>query len=376
MKKNFIKKIATVALATSIMTFGFTGCGDSGKVDEKTAADATEATSSTEDKTEAEKTETTETASETEAKKAGETDTELKKVTIAATGLDGTLTEVARIAQSQGYFEEELAKVGYEPDYQGFAQAGPAINEAFGGGTIDLAFYGDLPALTAISNGIDIKVVASATSQLDYAILAGENSEIASVSDLKGKKIAVGFGTVTYKYLDELLKSNGLSTSDIEIINTNVDGPTMLASNQIDAFVTQYGAGVNYQRAGVGKIVISTKDTPDLSGELILAARTDFIESDRDAVVAIVKALNDAYSFAVENPDDVAAAIATDNFPAEIQAQVYTDHTYAAFNPTLADIAKAKLASMKEYGVSNQFFSSSFEIDDILDLSIQEDAAK
>lgn len=64
---------------------------------------------------------------------------ELKTVTIANPALDGTLTEAAGIAQREGYFEEELAKVGYKPDYQGFAQAGPAINEAFAAKSLDLS---------------------------------------------------------------------------------------------------------------------------------------------------------------------------------------------------------------------------------------------
>lgn len=310
--------------------------------------------------------------SEEQSQKSGE----LKKVTIAATGTDGTLTEVARIAQSKGFFEEELEKVGYTPDYQGFAQAGPAINEAFAGGTIDVAFYGDLPAVTAKSNGVDIKIIASATSQLDYAILGAENTDIKDVTDLKGKKIAVGFGTVTYKYLDDLLKKNGLTISDVEIVNTSVDGPTMLSSGQVDAFVTQYGAGVAYQAAKVGKVIFSTKDTPDIAGELILAARNDFLKSDRDAAVAIVKALYGAYNFAKINPDQVYDLVATENFPAEIQKQVYTDQTFAAFNPEVNDNTKKKLSDIGKYAEDNQLIKSAVNIDDLIDTSISEEVIK
>lgn len=351
--KHF-KRILGVLLA-AFFTFGLYGCG---------AAPAADSSSNHVQN------------SEEQSKEAKKQSAELKKVTIAATGTDGTLTEVARIAQSKGFFEEELAKVGYVPDYQGFAQAGPAINEAFAGGNIDLAFYGDLPAVTAKSNGIDIKIIASDTSQLDYAILGAEDTGIREVSDLKGKKIAVGFGTVTYKYIDELLGQNGLTISDVEIVNTSVDGPAMLSSGQVDAFVTQYGAGVSYQAAKVGKIIFSTKETPELAGELVLAARSDFLSSDHDAAVAAVKALYDAYEFAKANPDEVYDLLATENFPAEIQKQVYTDQKFGAFNPEINDTVIQKIESIETYAQNNQLIQAEVAIDDLIDKSIVQEALK
>lgn len=157
-------------------------------------------------------------------------------------------------------------------------------------------------------------------------------------------------------------------------MNTSVDGPTMLTSGQVDAFVTQYGAGVTYQAGKIGKIIFSTKDTPELSGELFLAARTDFIKNDHDAAVALVKALYDAYDFAVKNPDEVYDLVATKNFPAEIQKQVYTDKTFAAFNPEIGDVSLKKLGDMEKYGEDNQLIKSAVNIDDLVDTSILEEA--
>lgn len=351
------KKIIGILLA-AVLVFGVAGCASSSGKEESAAVSNSESENGA--------------ASSEE----GEEAAELKKVTIANIGTDGTLTEVARIAQSQGFFEEELAKVGYEPDYQGFAQAGPAINEAFAGGTVDLAVYGDMPAITAKSNSVNVKVIASVTSQLDYAILAAGDTDITSVADLKGKKIAVGFGTVTYKYLDALLKLNGLSIDDVEIVNTSVDGPTMLSSNQIDAFITQYAAGVAYQAANIGKIIFSTKDNEELSGQLLLAARADFLETDREAAVAVVKALYDAYEYAKENPDEVYGKLATENFPEAIQKQVYTDQSFAAFNPAISDVTIEKLTDMAQYQKDNQLISSDVDINDLVDKSIEEEAIK
>lgn len=356
--KNY-KKMIGILLAFGL-AFGVIGCANSSGKEEGVAVS----------KSESENNDTTDTSEKKDEP------AELKKVTIATVGVEGTLTEVARIAQSKEFFEEELAKVGYEPDYQGFAQAGPAINEAFAGGTVDVAVYGDMPTITAKSNNVDVKVIASIVSQLDYAILASTDTDITSVADLKGKKIAVGFGTVTYKYLDELLQQNGLSIDDVEVVNTSVDGPTMLSSNQIDAFVTQYVAGVAYQAQNIGKIILSTKDNEELSGQLLLTARSDFLKTDREAAVAIVRALYDAYEYAKENPDEAYEKLATENFPKAIQKQVYTDQSFVAFNPAISNITIKKLTAMEKYQRDSQLISSDVDINELIDKSIAEEVTK
>ena len=69
-----------------------------------------------------------------------------------ATGDHGArMLEAARVAAEKQYFEEELAKVGCRPEYVGFDGAGPAVNEAMIYGDLDVAIYGDMPALVLAS---------------------------------------------------------------------------------------------------------------------------------------------------------------------------------------------------------------------------------
>ena len=68
----------------------------------------------------------------------------------------------------------KLAKVGYKPDYQGFAQAGPAINEAFAAKSLNFVVYGDMPAITAKSNGVDVKIIASVSSQQETSLILNQ----------------------------------------------------------------------------------------------------------------------------------------------------------------------------------------------------------
>lgn len=312
-----------------------------------------------------------------QASNAGNTvEGETKVVRIGSSGTDGTATDAALIAQKLGYFDEELEKAGYKPEYIGFTGAGPAMNEALASGSLDIALYGDLPAITAKSSGIDTKIFASYNSNYPFAVLAGRNSGITSVKDLKGKKVAVGFGTVPYEYLSKLLEKNGLSINDIEVVNTSTDGPTMLASNQVDAVVTADTAVRIYEQKGIGTALISSKDDEDISGLLVASTTSKYISSDRNAVVAVVKALNRAYEYAGANPDDTLEKLVTNNYNKELLSVTYSDRSFSYYNPEITDNVKTRITSAKKFALDNKLITKDINIDELIDSSIYKDASQ
>lgn len=358
-----LKKL-TAVLLTLTLAAGVAGCG----------ASKNSSTSSAQSSTTAETSAAGETSEQTEQTPADTT--ELQKVVIGTTGLDGSMTENAAVAQKEKFFEEELAKVGYYPEYQAFAQQGPAINEAFSSKAIDFAGYGDLPALTAKSNGIDIKVIATTNSNMTYSIVVANDLEISSVADLKGKKVVVGFGTAPYKFFSDLLEKNGLKLTDVEIVNSATDGPTMLPAKQADAFVTAAGPALLYQTNGIGKVFDVSDESGDLSSLFVLAGRTEYIEEHPEVAQALVTALQRAYEFAKENPDKVYEDLATQNLPAEIQKQVYPDTTFAAFNPEITDAAVKNAEGLQAFLKANNIIKNDVNVKEFLDASVYENAVK
>ena len=103
--------------------------------------------------------------------------------------------------------------MGYKAEYYGFANGGVGINEALTSGNLDVAFYGDFPAINYIASGNDAQIFGVVTSRQQSSILARDG--INSVQDLKGKKVATAQGTIQQKYLDEVLEENGLQPSDV-----------------------------------------------------------------------------------------------------------------------------------------------------------------
>lgn len=300
-------------------------------------------------------------------KKADKGKNELKKVRIAVPGNDGTMMENALIAQKKKYFEEELKKVGYYPDYQGFPQAGPAVNEAYASEKIDFAVYGDFPAITAKSSGVDIKVLAVSNRAYNHALIVPKGSDIKSVADLKGKKVVIPLGTVHYKWFQEQVEAAGFTVNDVKTINSVQDGPSMLATGDADAIITAYIGGANYQVSNIGVIVDDSKDDINSAAEFLLTGRTKFVKDNPDAARALVKALNRAYEYALSNTyDDVIETLKTASNTPEVLKLIY-DKDFSYFNPEITKEDKERLSETIAYMKKNDLIAKDVSIDDFVD---------
>ena len=112
------------------------------------------------------------------------------------------------IAAERGYFAEE----GVEVDLVSFKSA-MERDAALQSGNLDGAVSDLLAVIFARSGGFSVH----ATSYTDgnYNLIAGNNSGIASVGDLRGKEIAVSRNTIIEYVTDEILAANGMREQDI-----------------------------------------------------------------------------------------------------------------------------------------------------------------
>ena len=293
---------------------------------------------------------------------------ELKTVKIATPGQGGVLIENALLAQSLGYIDEELKAAGYKAEYMGFAQAGPAINEAFAADEVDFAVYNELPAIMAKSNGIDIKIIATATQDYNYAIIANKDSGITSAKDLAGKKVIATTGTILYKYFADICKENNIDMSSVELVNAQADANSVLASGQADAYVTAYSAALQLEEAGTGSIITDTTSNEDERTGIVLAAKQDTLSSDPNAAVALIKAFKKAADFAQENPDQVYGYLKTDNYTEDLLKKIYSyDTSFSYFEPSFSDIYKSHVENQYEFAKENKLIGSDVDLNSLLD---------
>ncbi len=272
------------------------------------------------------------------------------------------------LAQKLGYIDEELKEAGYKAEYMGFAQAGPAINEAFAAGEIDYAFYNEFPAIMAKSNGIDIKIIATATEDYNYAIIAGKDSGIKTAKDFAGKKVIATTGTVLYKYFVDICKANNIDTSSIEFVNAQADAVSVLASGEADALVTAYSSALQLEEKGIGTIIENTTTNEEERTGIMLAAKSDTLSSKENSAIALIKALKRAADFAQENPDKVYGYLTTESNTEELVKKIYSyDTSFSYFQPFFTDTYRSHVENQYLFAKENSLLGGDVNLDELLD---------
>lgn len=222
-------------------------------------------------------------------------------------------------------FNAALAAHQARAEWRYFVNAGPDINEAFASGQIDLALYGDFPAVIARAGGIDIRLVLPLTrGALESYLVVPTGSSARTLQDLKGKRLAINLGRPWTLAFSRLLHQSGLTLADFQIVNLVMpEGDAAVAGNHVDGQVTLNGLAL--QSRGAARILWSTAGEP-LSWKFGtgLFASDAIIQQAPDLIQAIVAAMISGATFYAkpENRDKyLRIAAATQNLPVELREE-------------------------------------------------------
>jgi NitT/TauT family transport system substrate-binding protein len=128
---------------------------------------------------------------------------------------------------------------------------------------------------------------------------------ITKIADLKGKKVAADApGTATYFTLAWMLKKNGLSIKDVEVVNLSPQA----AANAFIAGNAQIDAGMTYEpflsavraKPEVGKIIATTLDYPMIMDTF--GCTPKFLAENPKAAQALANAYFDAVAMIKAEP--------------------------------------------------------------------------
>ncbi|MFD3587551.1 ABC transporter substrate-binding protein [Streptomyces sp. NPDC058683] len=132
--------------------------------------------------------------------------------------------------------------------------AGPDVINAFRAKSLDLANNAGIPPIQAQFQGFATKIVAiNITRKPNYLFATKPGSDIRTVADFKGKKLAFSQGQAQGVVLLRALKEAGLAYDDVRLVPlTSNQFFTALQSGQVDvaplgntqapAYIQQYGA--------------------------------------------------------------------------------------------------------------------------------------
>jgi len=211
------------------------------------------------------------------------------------------------VLRKNGWLEEELAKDGVKVTWN-FSAGSNKANELVNSGSSDFGSTAGAAALLARTNGVPQKTVYVFSKPEWTALVVRGDSAVASVGDLKGKKIAVTRGTDPFFFLLRSLKDAGLSQSDVEIVNLqHADGRAALIRGDVDAWSGLDPHMASAQLTDGAKLIHRNIDFNSFG---VLNVREEFAKNYPEYVKKVLVAYERARKWILENPDAAAQILA------------------------------------------------------------------
>lgn len=184
--------------------------------------------------------------------------------------------------------------------------AGPDVINAFRAKSLDLGNNAGIPPIQAHYQGFDAKIVAiNITRKPNYLFATKPGSDIGSVADFKGRKLAFSQGQAQGVVLLRALKKAGLKYDDVELVPlTSNQFLTALQSGQVDIAPlanTQVPAYLEKYKSKGARII--TTDVVDLLN--LLWAPTSVLNDSAKAaaIAAYIPYWAKGQIWTYENPD-------------------------------------------------------------------------
>jgi sulfonate transport system substrate-binding protein len=220
------------------------------------------------------------------------------------------------LLKARGTLEKRLAASRVEVQWTEFP-AGPQLLEGLNVGSIDFGTAGEAPPIFAQAAGADI-IYAGYEPHASgaEALVVPKSSPIKTLSDLKGKKIALNKGSNVHYLLVKLLEKAGLKYSEIDAIYlTPADARAAFERGSVDAWVIwePFLAAVQNQ---TGAKILADGQGLVSNHQFFLASRT-YAQKHPDVVSATLEEVAAVDAWAKTNLSDAATAL---------QPQIGLDH--------------------------------------------------
>tara|TARA_R110002049_G_scaffold188402_2_gene356819 strand:- start:30110 stop:31045 length:936 start_codon:yes stop_codon:yes gene_type:complete len=243
------------------------------------------------------------------------------------------------VAQEKGYFAEQDLEVTV------IAPADPADPpKMVAAGKADLAISYQPQLHLMIHEGLPLQRVGTLVATPLNCLLVLADGPIKSPADLAGKKVGYSVSGVEEAVLGSILRHNGLSIDDVELVNVNWSLSPSLMSKQVDAVI---GAYRNFELnqmeiEGVDGtcFYVEEQGLPPYD-ELIYVANPDTM--DKAQIARFLAATEKAVQYIVNHPEESWEIFASTSaeLQDELNARAWVDTVPRfALRPTAMDVGR------------------------------------
>jgi sulfonate transport system substrate-binding protein len=265
----------------------------------------------------------------------------------------------------KGLLEEEFKKDGIEVRWTFLRGAGPAVNELYANGLADFSLLGDLPSIVGHAGGLKTKVLAATGIRGNTYLAVQADSNIQSIKDLVGKRVAVFKGTNIQLAVAKLLEANGLNEKDIRFYNMDTaTSRAALTTKDVDAV---FGGNdlLSLRDQGVARIVYRTLGDPKFLRHASFIGTEEFINKYPSVTQRVVNTLVTAAKYisdAETNPTPLfqlyqKSGVRFQDFKEDLQGQNLKVNASPLLDEYFVAQYKIQVDQSKKYGLIRNTFS-------------------
>ena len=296
----------------------------------------------------------------TDAEKKAESASKDEEAKAIRIGYFPNMTHIATIVSlEKGYFEEQFGSdVNIKTNT---FNDGSSFMEAMSTDAIDIGTVGPTPALNTYIKNPKHEIISGAVNGGAVLVVA-KDSNINSVKDLVGKKIAIPtFGSTQDVGLIKSLKDAGIDVNQVtKVKQAPADTAALILKGELDGAATQEPWGVNIETTAGAKLLLDENQFAwgSESTNTVVVARSKFTEANPELTKKYLKAHIQAINFINENPDE-AIQLFLDHIKAITGKDLSKDEVTKAFDRLKAttdvneDVIKEMATISKEAGYIN-----------------------
>lgn len=263
------------------------------------------------------------------------------------------------IAEKNGYFEKE----GVEVKIEHFSSAKDR-DSALQGGKLDGVITDIIAVVFANEGGIKLRIVAKNEGNVE--LLAGKDSGIDELKDVKGKKVGMSTNTIMEYTTDKMLEAAQIKPEEINKVAipplpTRLE---MLQGGKIDAAILPEPlAGLAVKNGA--QALISTDKMDNKAGAIAFTAES--LQENQEEIKAVMRAYNDAVAYLETEPVSSYSdfIIEEQGFPAEIKDSLKLPQYSKAQRPK-----EQIVADVVEWMKAKDLIKGNYEYKDLVDDSV------